>query len=71
MGHQVSGRHKLGWICQAEQALTESTIPTEPKPLNDSKALREVAEELRQLVYNLLETIDSSEDEHHQGHGFR
>lgn len=65
MDHQVSVRHQLGWICQAEQALTKS------KPLNDSKALREVAEELRQLVDNLLDTIDSPEDQHHQGHGFR
>ena len=65
MGQQVSGRHKLGWIYKAEQTLTESKTPT------DSKALREVAEELRQLVDNLLDTIDSSEDEHHQGHGFR
>tara|TARA_B100001173_G_C15934773_1_gene524419 strand:- start:511 stop:726 length:216 start_codon:yes stop_codon:yes gene_type:complete len=71
MGHQVSGRHKLGWICQAEQALTESKASMESKPLTDSKALREVAEELRQLVDNLLDTIDSPEDQHHQGHGFR
>ena len=71
MGQQVSGRHKLGWICQAEQALTESKASMESKPLTDSTALREVAEELRQLVDNLLDTIDSSEDEHHQGHGFR
>ncbi len=62
MDHQVSGRHQLGWICQAEQALTKSKTPT------DSKALREVAEELRQLVDNLLDTI---KEDHSQSHRFK
>ena len=41
------------------------------KTTSDARVLREVADELRQLVDNLLDTIDSPEDEHHKGHGLK
>tara|TARA_B100001093_G_scaffold505097_1_gene561905 strand:+ start:17608 stop:17784 length:177 start_codon:yes stop_codon:yes gene_type:complete len=41
------------------------------KTASDARVLREVADELRQLVDNLLDTIDSPEDEHHKGHGLK